>query len=1759
MSTHENTGESSLNDNTLTDELLSRVAELETKFRDQFDHNPLQKNVYEIVSDQTKGDNIDPYMLCAIFTDFAESFLEKAFDTTQTIQQNDKMSKELYKANDLIRRLTDENEYHLGKLKSLGKQLELYKESWRGKMTEQSVERQISDLLKQKDEEVEDLKLQLTSVEQDFAQFRVEAKNSIENMPGIENTPAKTFVNEESEPKQFSELKGNDPSKYRIPKSMNFDQIYNELTCMDHKTLLDHCMDLKVKSFNQNKPQERSKSRSSSAVRSSQPCCVHKTLMQTEKNTENLEKRYKRIKKLADELITQNEIYQKDIGRSERMIESLEGRFNDLVEDFQKYINEKDRELAIKDDEIRKSKQTQHEESEENFNSLNVDPEERNKALEIYEKIMKQYEAAHERDEALLEIIKQYIYERKQPNIAYGIWEAADFAHCNNIEKTYKLMKALLQDCYIPVKRPQAEEIEEKHSFSFREGQLKESFDKERRMKDERLEEMKNTLESRNHEVLELKDIIRLKTQEYELLKQKFKDYEVEVLSGDGMKSTGNLKSNSNSGQSSPRKSKSQSNRKSLDKAIKPYIKNKREDANLHQRITYLEEENKRLKMMSNQNDLVRQSQPGGFEDNQTHENDATVIIGGVSHTGLNATEEHTSFKNAKLDMSPIQTRDRDASAADETILGVFDPTGSKNRNSNRKLMFDDQDYASKENLSSSTPDMNYTRSNKESLYKSEDGLIENLKNDLNDKMGIIDQLTSQINYFTKNSKDYSSPRFNDPQNTTRHRIKDQAEVLENISGRMIRNLENTEAINVYFTDKFENLLEDPRDANTELERISSFEKDTLEQEITDDSQILDTMEALNKLLQKSMRNLEDLYTKLRKCQDPKPDDVDPEQEKRMLHVKSNHELFLIKDLTEEVTRIIRNSKITKEEFDRVYFSIIPRGHQSESDFSELERSDFTQNRDKMTKISSIKHFMGDMTGFIEHLERLFHEIIDRSTTIIDNGDLIEQNYIRLLEIANGKSDQKKMICELHALNEDNLRTIMKLRKELICTKKANNDQKLPTLELDKVDSNKGPQSVVIHDTDFIDQPGRRHFSASLRSNIEKDTFLSKKLQEADIHIDKLKDALQDKDRVNQALENEIMRKDQTIKLLNQNYESTHHREIDSKQELNLEIQRQRKEFQKQIEDLNCQLDKKCTQVQDLVSELNQKDKMLRDNSSQKQGEYDSQKVLDDNKRMYREITVIKDEANKYKLRINQMYNELDSYKASLASLESQNKRLKALNDELNKTLADERVSNERGRDRVHDQMSKMSNKVTELEEVSESMENSKRDFMKKSDYLMQRLLDLRDYVISGDLQTSRGGPAPGTVRSNLSQMFSSVSRNPMELNSNDDSVEEIIRDIKAKLDGYKCKVTNYQTAINRLQAEKQNLYQSVNKLQVDKSQGFSTPVTKAANSSVKKSSLEELDDKPNQKEGQKTDAMVEYLRTEISHLRKKVSQNLLTKEQTSDIEEKAAQFGQFMSEIYRPGKDLIYQLCTDPHLSESFFYKEGAAFKGMDPKFCLDVAKIFDISNEKIVDLRTVLDHKEQVIRELDRKVIELRMKFTQQEQAKKEAESTYNLKVKENFQGLDQQCRNFASNLKVLSAKYEEEKKKCSRLDEENVYLKKTLKSSQKDLDDHNILKSNFEARLKIAKEEGMRQGRCEGIMDSKMNEYITKYKQDIEQQADQIVDLKLTIEKLTHSNTRLKAQVEKLNGQISTERNLQKTLSKEVEQLTVEVQALKREQQD
>ena len=318
-------------------------------------------------------------------------------------------------------------------------------------------------------------------------------------------------------------------------------------------------------------------------------------------------------------------------------------------------------------------------------------------------------------------------------------------------------------------------------------------------------------------------------------------------------------------------------------------------------------------------------------------------------------------------------------------------------------------------------------------------------------------------------------------------------------------------------------------------------------------------------------------------------------------------------------------------------------------------------------------------------------------------------------------------------------------------------------MSLDKIEGHIRPQSVSTNEIPLYEKT-QNYMSASMRTNIDKDSFLSKKLQEAEKKIEEYIVILNEKVKINEALENEMMRKDHKIQKLYQEYEHNQDLEAKEKQALNTEIQRQRKEYQKQIDDLNNQLDQKCNEIQNFVNELNNKERLLRENSEHIQGDYDSQKMMDDNKRMYRELMIAKDEANKYKLKINQLYNELDSYKSSSSSFQNSNQRLKQLNNELNKALSEERALNERRRDRVQNQVLKMSYKVNELEDASESMEMTKREYNKHNDYLMQRFLDLRDYVILSDLHTSRENGTPGTVRNNLSQVFGSVSKNPMEI-----------------------------------------------------------------------------------------------------------------------------------------------------------------------------------------------------------------------------------------------------------------------------------------------------------------------------------------------------------------------------------------------------------
>lgn len=91
-------------------------------------------------------------------------------------------------------------------------------------------------MLKEREEEVDTLRRKLVNLEQEYAQHRYESRTSMNN----DLTPSKIHITENDESRQFSELKGSDPSKYKIPKSMNFEQLFNDLVNMEHRQLVDY-------------------------------------------------------------------------------------------------------------------------------------------------------------------------------------------------------------------------------------------------------------------------------------------------------------------------------------------------------------------------------------------------------------------------------------------------------------------------------------------------------------------------------------------------------------------------------------------------------------------------------------------------------------------------------------------------------------------------------------------------------------------------------------------------------------------------------------------------------------------------------------------------------------------------------------------------------------------------------------------------------------------------------------------------------------------------------------------------------------------------------------------------------------------------------------------------------------------------------------------------------------------------------------------------------------------------------------------------------------------------------------------------------------------------------------------------------------------------------------------------------------------------------------------------------------------------------
>ena len=227
--------------------------------------------------------------------------------------------------------------------------------------------------------------------------------------------------------------------------------------------------------------------------------------------------------------------------------------------------------------------------------------------------------------------------------------------------------------------------------------------------------------------------------------------------------------------------------------------------------------------------------------------------------------------------------------------------------------------------------------------------------------------------------------------------------------------------------------------SQSELHHLENVKKD-------DELHFLQTLINMNKLAGKITVAMKDFYKLLETSAGPQMmTDSRVENQRKLLRVKSDHQLFLIKDITQHVTKILNDAKITKEEFGFIY------------EF--LSKENELANQDNV-KLEKVNQLMEDMGNFITHLEQLFHELIDRSITIIENGDLVENNYARLLKIADDRGDHQQKITELHELNEEHQRTILKLRKDLKDMKNSKPNS-VPVLSLEKVHNQSRFYNVV--------------------------------------------------------------------------------------------------------------------------------------------------------------------------------------------------------------------------------------------------------------------------------------------------------------------------------------------------------------------------------------------------------------------------------------------------------------------------------------------------------------------------------------------------------------------------------------------------------------------------------------------------------------------------------------------------------------------------
>lgn len=202
----------------------------------------------------------------------------------------------------------------------------------------------------------------------------------------------------------------------------------------------------------------------------------------------------------------------------------------------------------------------------------------------------------------------------------------------------------------------------------------------------------------------------------------------------------------------------------------------------------------------------------------------------------------------------------------------------------------------------------------------------------------------------------------------------------------------------------------------------------------------------------------------------------------------------------------------------------------------------------------------------------------------------------------------------------------------------------------------------------------------------------------------------------------------------------------------------------------------------------------------------------------------------------------------------------------------------------------------------------------------------------------------------------------------------------------------------------------------------------------------------------------------------------------------------------------------------------------------------------DRIVELRTILMQKDNLITDLNNEKVEMNSQH-----------AASNIEIENNFMHLDKKCKEFASNLKILAADLEKERIKSERLENENNYLKDHIKNKLESTQNQDLIKATIESRVKISWEEGYRQGKREAMMDNKVNEYIDKYKREIEDLGEKLVLLEEHKEKAEVENEKLRHELSQVKHQIVSERNLQQSLSKEIESLTSEVKKLKQMQND